>query len=130
MGRYGDAFGDEVRLTVPPYATYLRTVRLAAADAAVRAGLDCEETDDFRLAVDELCHMMMGATDHPLDVAFVREAGSVTARGATAARMNAMHLFPRISLAIVESLSDTYELGEHHGELHFAVTRRKARART
>ena len=47
---------DSVHLVVPPSSEYLRTARLVAADAAVRAGLDCEEIEDFRIAVDELCH--------------------------------------------------------------------------
>ena len=34
---------QRVELIVPPSSEYLRTVRLVAADAAVRAGLDCDE---------------------------------------------------------------------------------------
>src|SRR5258707_443468 len=40
--------GEDVWLTVPPFSEYLRTVRLVAADAAVRAGLDYDEVEDFR----------------------------------------------------------------------------------
>ncbi len=62
--------GEDVWLTVPPYSEYLRTVRLVAADAAVRAGLDYDEVEDFRIAVDELCHLLMSSTDHEISVSF------------------------------------------------------------
>src|SRR5262245_32098043 len=59
---------DQVHLTVPPSSDYLRTVRLVAADAGARVGLDCEEIEDFRIAVDELCHLVMSSTDHYIDL--------------------------------------------------------------
>lgn len=49
----------EVRLEVPPSAEHLRVVRLVAAEAGARAGLDVEATDDLRIAVDELCHVLV-----------------------------------------------------------------------
>ena len=44
-----DVVGEDVWLTVPPFSEYLRTVRLVAADAAGRAGLDYDEIEDFRI---------------------------------------------------------------------------------
>ena len=58
-----------------------RTARLVAADAAVRAGLDCEEIEDFRIAVDELCHLVMSATDHFVDLWVVSVDNRVIAHG-------------------------------------------------
>jgi hypothetical protein len=48
-----------VRLVLPPHDRHVRTARLVAADAATRAGLDCDETDDLRIAVDEVCHALL-----------------------------------------------------------------------
>ena len=62
--------GEDVWLTVPPFSEYLRTVRLVAADAAGRAGLDYDAIEDFRIAVDELCHLLMSSTDHEISVSF------------------------------------------------------------
>lgn len=45
--------GDRVVLTVPSKGEYARTVRLAAAELASRAGMDIDGVDDFRLAVEE-----------------------------------------------------------------------------
>jgi serine/threonine-protein kinase RsbW len=49
-----------VVLVVPASADYLRLARLASADAGSRAGLDYEEIDDLRIAVTELCHLLIG----------------------------------------------------------------------
>lgn len=45
--------GDRVVLTVPSKGEYARTVRLAAAELASRAGMDIDGVDDIRLAVEE-----------------------------------------------------------------------------
>ncbi len=72
---------ESVQITFPPYSEYLRTVRLVAADAAGRAGLDVDEVEDFRIAVDELCHLLMSGTDHSVTVAFGVHGACVLARG-------------------------------------------------
>jgi hypothetical protein len=126
---FGDS-GDELIMVVPPYSSYLRSVRLVAADAAVRAGLDCEETEDFRLAVDELCHTMMIATDHALHLSFTRGEADVTARGTTKARAGARPAISELSATIVTALSDAYELELCDDELRFFVSRSHMGART
>jgi len=65
------AHHDDVRLVVPPSSAYLRTIRMVAADTALRGGLDCDEIEDFRIAVDELAHTLMATTDQ--DVTIVEE---------------------------------------------------------
>ena len=52
--------GHHVALTVPAVPEYLRLARTASADAASRAGFDYEEIDDLRIAVSELCHLLIG----------------------------------------------------------------------
>ena len=71
---------DDVHLVIPACSEFLRALRLVAADAAVRAGLDCEEVEDFRIAVDELSHAVMTATDHHLHVTFRTSDDKVVAR--------------------------------------------------
>jgi hypothetical protein len=125
---FGD-LGDELVMVVPPYSRFLRSVRLIAADAAVRAGLDCDETDDFRLAVDELCHTMMGATDHPLRLSFQPTRVGVSARGVTRARTGARPAIGELSATIITALADAYELDVVDGELQFIVHRNHTGAR-
>lgn len=45
----------QVKLETPASTQYLHIIRLAAAGAAAEAGLDTEEIDDVKIAVDELC---------------------------------------------------------------------------
>jgi len=114
--------GEDVWLTVPPYSAYLRTVRLVAADAAVRAGLDYDEVEDFRIAVDELCHLLMSSTDHEISVSFGVVGRCVLARG-RAQRRPGTPLSPLndLSRAILESVTDHHELTDRDDELGFAV---------
>jgi hypothetical protein len=114
--------GEDVWLTVPPFSEYLRTVRLVAADAAVRAGLDYDEVEDFRIAVDELCHLLMSATDHELSVSFGVVGSCVLARGRVRRRSgSAPPALNDLSRTIIASVSDHHEITEHDDELGFAL---------
>jgi hypothetical protein len=114
--------GEDVWLTVPPFSEYLRTVRLVAADAAVRAGLDYDEVEDFRIAVDELCHQLMSATDHEIAVSFGVVGRCVLAHG-RARRRPGSPVTPLndLSCTIIASVADHHELTESEDELGFAV---------
>jgi hypothetical protein len=114
--------GDDVALTVPPFSEYLRTVRLVAADAAVRAGLDYDEVEDFRIAVDELCHLLMSSTDHELGVSFCVVGRCVAARGRARARAGSpLTPLNDLSRTIIQSVSDHHEIEQCDEELAFVV---------
>jgi hypothetical protein len=116
--------GTDVWLTVPPFSEYLRTVRLVAADAAGRAGLDYDEVEDFRIAVDELCHFLMTATDHELELSFRVAGKRVDARGCAPRRPGSVvaPLDP-LSSTIIRSLADHHEILESDVELGFVVSK-------
>ncbi len=119
---------DAVSLVVPPSSEYLRTVRLVAADAAVRAGLDCEEVEDFRIAVDELCHLVMSATDHFVELGVVSAEGRVIAHGHAAVRPGtAPHTPGELSALILESTADYYDVESKDDEVNFAVIKQARR---
>jgi hypothetical protein len=117
-----DGLSEDVRLTVPPFSEYLRTIRLVAADAGGRAGLDYEEIEDFRIAVDELCHLLMSSTDHEVVVAFGVDGHRVFARGRARRRIN-QSLAPLndLSLTIIRSVADHHELLTSDDEVGFVV---------
>jgi len=114
--------GEDVWLTVPPFSEYLRTVRLVAADAASRAGLDYDEIEDFRIAVDELCHLLMSSTDHEVSLSFGVVVTSALARG-TVPRRHGAPLAPLgdLSRTIIDSVADFHEIVERDGEIGFSV---------
>jgi hypothetical protein len=119
---------DSVHLIVPPSSEYLRTARLVAADAAVRAGLDCEEIEDFRIAVDELCHLLMTSTDHFVDVWVTATDERVIAHGRAKSRMGAAPRTPgELSALILSSTADFYEVDTTDGEMTFAVMKHTRR---
>ncbi len=71
-----------VTLVVPAAADYLRLARLASADAGSRAGFDYEEIDDLRIAVTELCHLLIGeGTTGELTLEFTAADGTVAVAG-------------------------------------------------
>jgi hypothetical protein len=114
--------GEDVWLTVPPFSEYLRTVRLVAADAAVRAGLDYDEVEDFRIGVDELCHLLMSSTDHEIAVSFGVVGRCVLARGHARRRTGApLAQLNELSHTIIKSLADHHEVIERDDELTFAL---------
>ncbi len=99
-----------VRMLVPPRPEHLRTVRLVAADTAGRAGLDCEQTDDLRIAIDELCHCLMDVVDGPIHLAFTSAAGCVTIEGSADAVAADAALLDTLSHAILWSVTEFFEI--------------------
>jgi hypothetical protein len=114
----------EVHLVVPPHPVYLRAIRMVAADAAGRAELDVEETEDFRLAVDELSHVIMGSTDHSVIVTVTIEDGAVVARGSARRRSDAGPLrLNKLTERLVLALADSMSLDESEDQVSFVVTK-------
>jgi hypothetical protein len=113
---------DDVHLVIPAGSEFLRVLRLVAADAANRAGLDCEEVEDFRIAVDELGHAVMAATDHHLHVTFRTNGDTVVARGTARSRGGAVEPpMSELSRAIVAGVTDSFEFGQDKAEVSFVV---------
>jgi Histidine kinase-like ATPase domain len=126
LANLDDVVGQcELRLQVPADVSHLRTVRLVAADAADRAGFDCDETDDLRIAVDEVCHAVLRSAEAPIVVGFSVEPGVVEVRGIAARNgaLRPLQLSP-MSHLIVDSVSDEVELIDGSSEVRFALVKR------
>jgi len=133
----------EVELTIPADPAFLRLVRLAAADAASRAGLTIEEIDDLRIAVDELCLLLVRGALEPdvdiphdevtrLSVSFVTMAGAVEvrARGGRPDHGGWGEAEQEISRAIVKAVVDEYEILDDAAVGGFWLLKRATRAQT
>jgi len=119
---------DEVCLLVPPHSCHLRAVRLVAAEAGGRAGLDVSELDDLRIAVDELCYTVMAATDQRLLVRVVVRDGRVVVRGVGQLRAGATApSLPNVSELIVDAVSDRYVFAQDGDKLSFVVVKQAGR---
>jgi len=130
FGKLGDVVGPcELRLQIPPTVEHLRTVRLVAADAANRAGFDCDETDDLRIAVDEVCHAVLRSTEAPITVGFSTEPGLVEVRGVAShdGFRRPLHLEP-MSQLVIDAVSDEVELTDGSAGIRFTLVKRADRS--
>ena len=81
--------------------------------------------EDFRIAVDELCHLLMSSSDHSLTVSFGVRGSCALARWSALAREHArMQELPPLPLAIVRSVADYFETSVDGDELTFSVMKR------
>ncbi len=117
-----EAASSELRVEVPGNRDHVRVVRLVAADAAERAGFDCDRADDLRIAVDELCHAAIATTDGPLTVRFVTAPGYVDVYGrATRAGSRRRFAIGELSERILHTVSDSFDLRDSPTELRFSM---------
>src|SRR5215813_8178698 len=63
-----DASVPFVEFRIPPDPAYVRIARLAAGDMGGRVGFSIDELDDVRLAVDEVCAILIGARGPVLEI--------------------------------------------------------------
>lgn len=117
----------ELRLQVPATVDHLRTVRLVAADAAERAGFDCDETDDLRIAVDELGHTVMNSSDAPIMLGYAVSPGRVEVRAAAKRAIPARPLeMSQLSALVVDSVTESFELVDGLDEVGFVLVKHAA----
>ena len=119
---------DEIILLVQPDAGHLRAVRLVAADAGGRAGLDASEVDDLRIAVDELFQVMLEHVDERVVLRVVRLGRRVVIRGSARARdRSEAPRLGNVAELIVDAVCDEYSLDRDDDKVSFMVTKRAQR---
>jgi serine/threonine-protein kinase RsbW len=112
-----------VTLVVPAAADYLRLARLASADAGSRAGFDYEEIDDLRIAVTELCHLLIGeGTRGELTIEFTAADGTVAVAG-HAGHPGAPN-DNEFSETILSQVVDTHTVRDHDDGRRFELVKR------
>ena len=74
---------DEVRLVVPAGPEFVRLARVTATGLASRLGFSYDEIEDLRLAVDELCHAVIGPSGRMgiVSLRYVIEEGGLCVEG-------------------------------------------------
>ena len=70
---------DVVRMTIPAVLAYVRLPRVAIAGLATRSGFSYDEVEDLRLAVGEVCQVLLDGADRGgrLSIAFTVERGRI-----------------------------------------------------
>lgn len=54
---------DTIRMTIPALLPYVRLPRVAIAGLATRSGFSYDEVEDLRLAVGEVCQVLLDGAD-------------------------------------------------------------------
>jgi len=118
---------SETTLELAADPVSLRLVRLVAAALADESGLDFEDVEDVRLAVDELCAAVISATSDGgrLRVTLKHEPGAVTVDGVAPAGDRPPRLDP-LSAEIVAAVTDDHSLTQVDGVCHFRFVKRHA----
>ncbi|GEM_PF-2678823 len=121
---------DVLHLVVPPYAAHLELVRAAAAHAADCAGLSPDDRDDVCLAVDELCQLVIGATDFAILVVFTAQPGAVLTRVVGRRRDEAgVRELSGLSEAVLSRAVDYFALDPTEDTIEGVVVKCRARSR-
>jgi serine/threonine-protein kinase RsbW len=122
---------ERVALTVPARGEYARTVRLAAAELAVRCGMNVDDVDDVRLAVEEA--FVFGCERDSvteLTFTFTLEPGAIEMLvgplGDSCPASIDGEAGERYARFILESVCDSYELVENEGACHMRLVKRTA----
>ena len=116
---------SELRIDIPGDPAHVRVARLVAADAAGRAGFDCDAADDLRIAVDEMCHTVINSATGDLTVRFDIRDGQVDVL-VSAPRRGSIRPFAvnELSELILTAVTDDFELVESPSELRILVSKR------
>ena len=71
---------DTIRLTIPATLAYVRLPRVAIAGLATRAGFSYDEVEDLRLAIGEVCQVLLDGADQSgtVTVEFQVQRGELT----------------------------------------------------
>ena len=70
---------DVIRMTIPAVLAFVRLPRVAIAGLATRSGFSYDEVEDLRLAVGEVCQVLLDGADRngSLSIAFTVQRGHI-----------------------------------------------------
>ena len=111
-----------VEFSAPVDPRYVRVVRLAAGDMAERAGFSVDEIEDVRLAVDELCAILIAASGEEIHLRMQSRDGVLIIDGRTP-RAQTLALPSSISEALLQALVDSCRFSTQHNEMSFEMTK-------
>ncbi|MGH9002557.1 MAG: hypothetical protein ACRDYV_05450 [Acidimicrobiia bacterium] len=126
MGDISIDTSRDVHLVVPAAAEYLRLVRLTAAGLASRMGFTFDEVEDLRIAVDELCFLLVGEDelDRTMELRYSSGEGSISIEGYT--RLPGPSPEPNdLSEQILSALVDEHEVVGGDGEIRFRLLKHR-----
>ena len=116
-----------IELTLPGDSRYLCVARLVASGVGTTCGLPVSELEDLRVAVDELCVILIDAGDgEPIHLTFAPENGTLTVRGITSDinRTDTNGTGLALSHRILDALADAHRLSRADGQAELTMVTR------
>jgi len=116
---------DTIRLTIPALLPFVRLPRVAIAGLATRSGFSYDEVEDLRLAVGEVCQVLLdgGDRDGSLTIDFTVARGSMRVEVAIAGTAVVSDgLGERLAEQILAATVGKVEVGDDGRSIAFAMT--------
>jgi serine/threonine-protein kinase RsbW len=123
-----------VRLTVPASTAHLRLARLVAAGVASMGDLDYDAIEDLRIAVDELCTLLVQVSPpgSSIEIGYRLDDGRVLVEaqvvGVAIADGTMPPVVPELTRQILGAVTDRFELWSRGGTAGFMLRSASARA--
>jgi serine/threonine-protein kinase RsbW len=117
---------EEVTLAVPALPEYVRLARLTAAGVASRLGFSYDDVEDLRIAVDELCYLLVGAEGRAggITLRFAVDDDALVIVGEGTARSEPVE-FAELSEQLLSALVDEYRIGQDDAAVTIRLVRRR-----
>lgn len=112
-----------VRLQLSPEPRYLRLARLSASSLAADLDFGVDEIDDLRLAVDELCAVLLQGANGPLELVMAIDGDTVVIDGRCATGDPAPARLHPIAEELLGIVADDFSLETEDGHRTFHVER-------
>ena len=116
---------EEVRLSVPALPEYVRLARLTAASLASRLGFSFDDVEDLRIAVDELCYLLVGPEGRPghITLRYSLDGTGLAISGQGPGADSAV-VVGKLSEQILAAVVDDYQVSAGEGQVTFEMVRR------
>ncbi len=117
---------EEVKLAVPALPEYVRLARLTAAGLASRLGFSFDDVEDLRIAVDELCYLLIGSEGRAgtVSLRFAVDGDALVVEGSGEVRGGDAE-FAELSEQILGAIVDEYDVAPSSGTISFRMVRKR-----
>jgi serine/threonine-protein kinase RsbW len=121
-----DVDGRPVRLAIPAEARHLRLARLTAAGIAGEAGFTLEAIEDLRVAVDEVCAILIEGAGEDAEVMLEYRSGAdgLVIEGSCPNGGGEPDLHP-VARELLAMTADEYEVGREGSSVVFRLVKRR-----
>jgi serine/threonine-protein kinase RsbW len=116
---------EQVSLAMPAAPEYVRLARLTAAGLASRLGFTFDEIEDLRIAVDEMCSLLIGpvAQRGEIRLTFDIDGGALAIIGEIDSETVELE-FAQLSKQILTAVVDEFQMTRNGGTATCRIVRR------